>query len=94
MSRSIKKDYPKKFDSRRFDHSCRSHGGCSYCSDNRQFFDKKARARLNNQENEFFGYWWMPDPTDVGMDMADELMEKFGFDPNNVDDKRDSGLWS
>jgi hypothetical protein len=44
MSRSIKKDYPKKFDSRRFDQSCRNHGGCDYCKYNRLFFDRKKRT--------------------------------------------------
>ena len=54
MSRSRKKDYPKKFDPRRFDHTCRNHGGCGYCLNNRIFFDKKARnkADKNNQEIE------------------------------------------
>jgi len=47
MSRSIKKDYPKKFDSRRFDHSCRNHGGCDYCRLNRLFFDKKKRTAVS-----------------------------------------------
>jgi len=27
-----------------FDHSCRNHGACEYCKDNRTFFDKKART--------------------------------------------------
>jgi hypothetical protein len=50
MSRSIKKDYPKKFDSRRFDWSCKHGGSCSHCRGNRLFFDKKARARADKQE--------------------------------------------
>lgn len=54
MSRTIKRDYPKKFDSRRFDWTCRCHGSCSYCRRNRLFFDKKARSRLKDQEKEFF----------------------------------------
>jgi hypothetical protein len=80
MSRSKKKDYPKKFDSRRFDHSCRNHGGCGYCERNRIFFDKKARAKADreNQEVEFFNYFLLPDPTDVDMDLYDELLERFG----------------
>jgi len=50
MSRSNKKDFPNKFDSRRFDHSCRNHGKCSYCKRNRLFFDKKARTKANKNE--------------------------------------------
>jgi hypothetical protein len=82
MSRSSKKDYPKKFDSRRFDHSCRNHGGCGYCVNNRTFFDRKSRnkADKNNQEIEFFNYFELLDPTDVNMDVSDELMEKFEID--------------
>jgi len=67
MSRSIKKDYPKKFDSRRFDWSCKHGGSCSYCHDNRLFFDRKARAKakkkeqlgaLSPSEAEEFDYWF------------------------------------
>lgn len=50
MSRSTKKDYPKKFDSRRFDWSCRNHGSCDYCRRNRLHFDRKARAKSNLTE--------------------------------------------
>lgn len=50
MSRTIKKPYPKKFDSRRFDRSCRNHGSCAYCQANRTFFDKKARERVDIKE--------------------------------------------
>lgn len=32
MSRSYKKEYTK---SKRFDKTCRNHGGCPYCEDNR-----------------------------------------------------------
>ena len=50
MSRTTKKDYPKKFDSRRFDWSCKHGGSCSYCRDNRMFFDKKARVKSSVKE--------------------------------------------
>lgn len=81
MSRSIKKDYPKKFDSRRFDWSCRCHGSCSYCRRNRLHFDAKARAKadLTGQSNEWFGYWGCADPIDVDMDLSEELEAKFGI---------------
>jgi hypothetical protein len=80
MSRSKKKNYPKKFDSRRFDHTCRNHGSCGHCEQNRIFFDRKARAKADkdNQEVEFFNYFCLPDPTDVNMDLSEELFEKFG----------------
>lgn len=45
------KQFPKRkdqrkpyYDARRFDRSCRNHGSCSYCRDNRTFFDKKSRV--------------------------------------------------
>jgi hypothetical protein len=81
MSRSNKKDYPKKFDSRRFDYSCRCHGSCSYCRRNRLHFDSKARSKadLTEQSNEWFGYWFYPDPIDIDMTLTDELGEKFGI---------------
>lgn len=56
MSRSTKQDYPRKLDSRRFDYSCKCHGSCSYCRDNRLFFDAKSRAKLDGQEEDFFNY--------------------------------------
>jgi hypothetical protein len=73
MSRSKKKDYPKRFDSRRFDHSCRNHGSCGYCERNRIFFDRKARAKADkqNQEKDFYDSVAVPDLTDVllGLDL-------------------------
>jgi hypothetical protein len=39
------KEHRKPYkDSRRFDHSCRNHGSCDYCFDNRTFFHKKREA--------------------------------------------------
>jgi hypothetical protein len=73
MSRSKKKDYPKKFDPRRFSHSCRNHGSCGYCERNRIFFDRKAREKANkqNQEKDFYDSVAVPDLTDVllGLDL-------------------------
>jgi hypothetical protein len=34
-------------DSKRFDYSCRNHGGCDYCKNNRTFFHKKQVSRTN-----------------------------------------------
>lgn len=82
MSRSIKADYPKKFDSRRFDWSCRHNGSCGYCRRNRLHFDSKARVKSNltEQSDEWFGYWNYADPSDVEMNLTEELAEKFGVD--------------
>ena len=92
MSRTTKKDYPKKFDSRRFDWKCRHGGSCSYCRDNRTFFDKKARSPLEGQEKEWFGYWGYPDH-DV-FEESDRLMVRFGWNPRDPQDMRDSGMWT
>lgn len=44
-------DYPNRKDRRKpyrkskvFDTSCRNHGSCGYCEQNRRFFDTKRRA--------------------------------------------------
>ena len=41
-------------DSRRFDYSCRNHGGCSWCVGRRTFFDRKRRrdAELKMEEDD------------------------------------------
>jgi len=78
MSRSKKQDYPRKHDSRRFDYTCRCHGSCSHCRDNRLFFDKKARTKLEGQEDEFFGFWSYRDPVDALMDISDEMEKEWG----------------
>ena len=79
-----------------FDHSCRPHGGCPYCESNRRFADKKARRKSDKteQENEFFGYWHMPDPIDALMDVEEELIDKMGWDAYIEQDKYTSEDWS
>jgi hypothetical protein len=52
------KEYRKQYrDSRRFDHSCRNHGSCSYCEQRRLFNDIKNRTRADDDiydyENEY-----------------------------------------
>lgn len=68
------------YNSADFDHSCRPHGGCPYCENNRKFADKKARNKANKeeQENEFFGLW--PDPEDALMSVEEELIDKMDWD--------------
>lgn len=74
MSRSTSRKYPKKFDSRRFDWSCRNHGSCAYCRRNRLHFDARARVKANIQEqigdyiDRMIG---AGDPVDVLMDDED-----------------------
>ncbi len=87
MSRSRKKDYPKKFDSRRFARSCRHGGSCSYCRRNRLHFDAKARSKANlkEQSNEWFGYWGYPDPSDADQVESEKTYRRMGIDPHDWD---------
>ena len=47
-------------------------------SRNRVFFDDKARAKLDGQEDEFFGFWSYPDPIDALMDISEEMVKQWG----------------
>lgn len=67
--------------SARFDGSCRCGGSCSYCSGNRLFFDKKARAKVEGQVDEWFGHWNYPDGADVISDRIDQRLLELGVDP-------------
>jgi hypothetical protein len=78
--------------SKRFDCSCRNHGSCGYCERNRTLFDKKARLRVAGQEDEFFGYWSLPDPSDVNEDVANEALEKIGIDPWDFEARREQDV--
>jgi hypothetical protein len=82
------------YGSQAFDHSCRPHGSCPYCENNRKFADKKARRRANKteQENEFFGLW--PDPIDALLDVEDKLIDKMGWDTYLELNKDKSEDWS
>lgn len=71
--------------SKRWAASCRNHGSCDYCRSNRTHFDKKARMRVEGQEDEWFGYWGMPDPSDVDAYVYEETCERFGVDPWDLD---------
>jgi len=53
---SFDKNYPNRKDKRKpyrkskaFDTSCRNHGSCPYCKENRTFFDKKYRGILKEE---------------------------------------------
>lgn len=71
--------------SKRWDCTCRNHGSCSYCERNRTIFDKRARARVEGQENEWFGYWGMSDPSDADHAAAENTYRRMGIDPNDWD---------
>lgn len=49
MSRTYRKPYTK---SRRFDPSCRAHGGCDYCESNRTIAIQRAQASAASQEQD------------------------------------------
>ena len=46
MSRTTRKPYTK---SKRFDISCRCHGGCSWCSSDRTYADAKRLAAADEE---------------------------------------------
>lgn len=47
------KDRRKPYtDSKRFDKSCRNHGGCDYCKDNRLYSSNKALEAIKEQLKE------------------------------------------
>ena len=75
--------------SKAFDCSCRNHGSCSYCTSNRKLFDTKARQKTQGQEDEFFGYWHMCDPSDVDSAVIDESLEKMGIDSHDFEARRE-----
>ena len=49
-----KKDWRKPYrKSKAFDPSCRNHGGCGYCEDNRTFRNRKAEIDAQEQLDEW-----------------------------------------
>lgn len=97
LDKAIKHGKEKRTEFRRskaVDTTCRNHGSCPYCSSNRKHATKRQYGRVEDQEDEYFSAAiGAGDPTDVDMDYADELMERFGFDPNDSKDMVRSGLW-
>jgi elongation factor P hydroxylase len=43
----------------------------------------KGKANLTEQEDEYFGYWFMPDPYDALQAEAEKNYRKLGIDPND-----------
>jgi hypothetical protein len=80
--------------SKAFDCSCRNHGSCSYCTSSRLHASRKQYGKTEDQVDEYIDIViGAGDPNDVMMDMSDELMERFGFDPNDPKDMVRSGLF-
>jgi len=75
------------YDSRRFDWSCKNHGSCAYCRNNRTFKHKKNSIQKNKTEqvNEYFGYWHLPDPSDGEQAHWESVYRRMGIDPNDWD---------
>ena len=49
------KTYKRAYrESRRFDKSCRNHGGCPYCEGGRLFFDRKRRLVADEEIRNFW----------------------------------------
>jgi hypothetical protein len=71
--------------SARWDCTCRNHGSCGYCENNRTIFDKRARAKTEGQVDEWFGYWGYTDPYDATRDAADASYRRMGIDPDDCD---------
>lgn len=71
--------------SKAFDCSCRNHGSCSYCENNRKIFDTKARLKLDGQEDEWFGYWNYADPADASSDHYEKLANEKGMSLWDID---------
>lgn len=76
------------------DCTCRNHGSCAWGKGSRLHSSKKQYEKLDDQEDEFY-YACMGggDPIDATMDTIDDLMERFGFDPNDTYDMVRSGMW-
>lgn len=51
------KEYRKKYrGSKQFDHSCRNHGGCPYCENNRTHNNKVRETAILEAQNDEFEY--------------------------------------
>jgi hypothetical protein len=73
----------KYYGSQAFDHSCRPHGGCPYCENNRKFSDKKARLKAKTEEQigEYIDLRICAgDPTDAMLNHEEHIARKIGVD--------------
>ena len=52
-----RKDWRRPYTkSKRFDRSCRCHGGCPWCERNRKYTDIKRRQHANDDLNEYYKF--------------------------------------
>lgn len=57
LEKAIKYNKEKRkeyFGSKKFDHTCRNHGSCSWCKNNRLFSDKKRKYSIDEQLDEYY----------------------------------------
>lgn len=88
LEKAIKHGKEKRrpyYGSARFDHGCRNHGSCKYCMCNRTFSTRRARAKTEDQIDEWFGYWGYPDPSDADAAAANDTYRRFGIDADDWD---------
>jgi hypothetical protein len=53
-----KKEKRKEYrGSKAFDRSCRNHGSCSWCEDNRLYSEKKRKASAKEQFDHYYDYY-------------------------------------
>jgi len=62
--------------SKAFDRTCCNHGSCPWCEGNRLHAGLKDLEPTIGQEDEFFCYWGMVDPSDADESHAEEQYEK------------------
>ena len=86
LEKAIKHGKEKRkgyYGSQAFDHSCRPHGSCPYCENNRKFFDKKARLKAKTEEQigEYIDLRICAgDPDDAMLNHEEHIARKIGVD--------------
>lgn len=78
--------------SARFDCTCRNHGSCSYCRNNRTIRDTRnsERANLKEQANEFVDMLiGAGDPEDALTTHDEKLLKEHGIDPWDFETRRE-----
>ena len=80
LDKAIKYGKEKRVEYRRslaFDRSCRNHGRCSYCENNRTIQAQRENSRLEGQEDEFWGEHSLSDPDDIGCEECNKIKDGF-----------------
>lgn len=100
LEKAIKHGKEKRknyYGSQAFDHSCRPHGRCSYCENNRKFSDQVNRMKADKWEqiDEYIDMIvGAGDPIDALMSVEEELIDKMGWDTYLELNKDKSEDWS